>query len=139
MGILETTGTLYEPKKENRWIVYLPEKFEISKWVTNATNRPKIIIDEKTGQVTCEPIRIKFNDPIAESTTIKLWDLFIANSNNNFDYKLEMIDPTGEVVERWEFKGCKVIEVDFGELDYSSDKNAKCSILIKPSQVLLHF
>ena len=138
MGILETTGLLYEPKKENRWIINLPERFNISKWVAYATQRP---VYKLTGsQYTWEPIEIKFRDPISESTTVKLWELFILQKPIlHFDYTLEMIDPVGEVVERWEITGCKILKVDFGKLDYSSELNANCTILVQPTNVKLLF
>jgi hypothetical protein len=38
------------------------------------------------------------------------------------DIELEMLDPTGVVVEKWILQGTFITNLDFGELDYSRDE-----------------
>jgi len=38
------------------------------------------------------------------------------------DTYLEMLDPTGVVVEKWKLEGTFLTSVDFGSLGYSDDK-----------------
>ena len=46
------------------------------------------------------------------------------------DIELEMLDPTGVVVEKWLLEGCFMTDLNFGELDYSRDDlaNIDCSL-----------
>ena len=38
------------------------------------------------------------------------------------DVELEMLDPTGVVVEKWILQGCFITTLNFGDLDYSRDE-----------------
>jgi hypothetical protein len=44
--------------------------------------------------------------------------------------ELEMLDPTGVVVEKWILEGCFITDLNFGDLDYSRDDiaNITCSL-----------
>jgi hypothetical protein len=137
MSILKNIELMYEPKKENRFIINLPENLGLSKWVAYATQRPKYKLSG--ASYVWEPIEIKFRDPIAPSTTGILWEKFIIGKNDNFDYTLEMLDPIGSIVEKWEINGCRVLSIDFGELNYSSESIVTCTIIVQPSNVQLLF
>jgi hypothetical protein len=55
------------------------------------------------------------------------------------DYNLEMLDPTGVVVEKWEIRGCEILEANFGLLNYESEDVAQCVLIIKPKSAKLVF
>jgi hypothetical protein len=50
---------------------------------------------------------------------------------------LEMLDPTGVVIEKWLLEGCLLTNVDFGSLSYSSDAIAGISVTIQPDRCIL--
>jgi hypothetical protein len=50
---------------------------------------------------------------------------------------LEMLDPTGVVIEKWLLEGCLLTNVDFGNLSYSSDAIAGISVTIQPDRCIL--
>ena len=54
-------------------------------------------------------------------------------------HNFNLIALVGDVVEKWEVRGCEILEVDFGELSYEKNKIATCSILIKPKTAKLVF
>jgi len=77
------------------------------------------------------------NDPIGPSTTQIIHD-FVVN-DTIIDYDLEMLDPTGVVVEKWEVRGCRILEAGFGSMDYKNDKIMTCTLLLKPQSAKLVF
>lgn len=148
----------YEPKRTNRWIVTFPEDFEIPDWTMTKACRPKFLIHNK--MVSYGEMTFTFRDPIGPSMSQAVWDLLLKittlsksydpNSDvettefwkkyrTGFPLKIEMLDPTGHVVESWDLAGCKLLSVDFGELDYSDDSFATLSMKIKPDLATLQF
>ena len=122
----------YEPKRKNRWVLNLIDnKNDIHEWVISKTSRPKFV---KKGffvkQFQVEPMRVELRDPICPSTSQVLYQVLL--EDKPLDFTLEMLDPTGVVVEKWNLTQCMLLEVDFGELDYAKDELATCSIVFKP-------
>ena len=160
LNLEDYKSSVYEPKVCNRWVITLPEEFGIPSWAVHATQRPTIIFSHSNKN---NPIKIKFYDPIGESTTRAFWEISVGygviyGDNiihpetklklvdkfqkfrlNGFDYNLEMLDPVGGIIESWTIKGCKILEIDFGELDYSNDKPVECSMTVQPKNVILNF
>jgi hypothetical protein len=156
----------YEPKRYNRWVVKLPEELGIDPWMVKSTTRPKLRArsEHVNGGYDFPPMWIKFLDPIGHSTTQILWDMYLGLSNNlkdgvvdeyrlqqirtqfenirnnGIDFTIEMLDPTGVVIERWRIEKAKVFDFDFGgELNYSNDEMVECGFSVKPSNVILIF
>lgn len=162
-NMLRVLPARYEPKRNNRWIVNLPTEMGIEPWLISSTSRPKLRYKSEhvQGGYAYNPIWIRFRDPIGPSTTQKLWDLQIGtNSNHDFinenivniidrfetirehglTYDLELLDPTGVVIEKWTIEGATILEIDFGDdLDYTDDDVVTCGIKIVPKNVVLHF
>jgi hypothetical protein len=53
------------------------------------------------------------------------------------DIELEMLDPTGVVVEKWILQGTFLTNVDFGSLDYSSEDIAEITVTLRPDRCIL--
>lgn len=133
----------YEPKRKNRWLVsILTERSSnnstIQEWVIKNSNRPKFIRTKwwnfwKRFEVA--PIRIEMYDPIGPSTAQVIHDFMVNDSIINYD--LSLLDPTGVVVEKWEVRSCKILNADFGELNFKKDKIVTCSLLLKPDTAKL--
>jgi hypothetical protein len=162
-NMLQVLPNRYETKRNNRWVVNLPTEMGIEPWLIASTSRPKLRYRSEhiQGGYAYQPIWIKFRDPIGPSTTQKLWTLQtgintnpefideqVNNIRNDFEnirengltYTLELLDPTGIVIERWTIEEAKILEFDFGDsLDYSNDGDVTCGIKIIPKNVVLHF
>lgn len=161
--------SMLEPKTKNRWVVTLPELFELPSFLICETTRPIIIpkysemevngvLSRLVVGIECAPLNIVFRDPVNPSTAQKLWKIFIGISQDTnginqdisdelkkkfkpfrkgFDYKLELLDPAGAIIEKWDVLGCYITCLDFGDLSYSSNDPIKCKITVQPSRVIL--
>ena len=149
----------YEPKRENRWILRFPSSLGINEWYVESTSRPKLKINSKeieflntstfvAGRFTWESIQVKFRDPIGPSASqaIMEWIRLCAESvtgrmgyaagyKKNVD--LEMLDPTGVVIERWILVNAFPTSADFGSVGYGTDGPAEVSITLKMDRAIL--
>lgn len=143
----------YEPKKKNRFILRFPSALGINEWFVSSAARPKISIDEVeipflntstfvAGRFKWESISVKLRDPIGPSATqaIMEWIRLCAESvtgrmgyaaGYKKDIELDLLDPTGAVVEKWILQGSFITSGDFGTLDYSSGDLAEIDIVIR--------
>ena len=112
----------YEPKKQNRFILRFPSTLGINEWFVESASRPHIKITSNN---------IKF-DPIGPSAAQALmeWVRLHAESvtgrmgyaaGYKKDVDLEMLDPTGVVVEKWILQGTFLTDVAFGDVSYTQD------------------
>jgi hypothetical protein len=139
----------YEPKRENRFILTLPEAFGLSEWMVRSVDMPSVEIGDGWN-----PMKIRFVDPVGPSVSQRLWALYNASLGtkdiriqdfeklcdlvqNGFDAKIELIDPTGVVISIWVLTGCKILRMDFGSLDYVSSEVITCGLTIRPTQATL--
>ena len=149
----------YEPKRQNRFILRFPAPMGINEWFVESASRPKISITSKeieflntstfvSGRFKWEAITIKFRDPIGPSAAQALmeWvrlhaESITGRSGYASGYKqnltLELLDPTGVVIEKWELIGCIITNADFGALAYNSDSLADISVTIQPDRCIL--
>ena len=142
----------YEPKRSNRFIMRFDSSLGISEWFVESTSRPSITIkstdipflNTKTyvaGQFEWAEITVTLRDPIGPSAAqaVMEWVRLHAESvtgrmgyaaGYKKDIELEMLDPTGVVVEKWILQGCFITNLNFQELDYSRDDLAsiQCSL-----------
>jgi hypothetical protein len=149
----------YEPKRENRWILRFPSSLGINEWYVESTARPKLKIGSVVipflntetyvaGRFNWEELNVKFRDPIGPSASqaVMEWIRLCAESvtgrmgyaagyKKNVD--LEMLDPTGVVVEKWILEGAWLTGYDGGTLDYSSDKIVGISSSIRMDRCIL--
>ena len=142
----------YEPKRVNRFIVRFDSSLGINEWFVTSAARPSAKINSVAipflntstyvaGRFEWNEIRMTFKDPIGPSASQALMEWFrlhaesvtgrmgyAAGYKKNVD--LEMLDPTGVVVEKWKLEGCFITDLNFNELDYSRDDLASitCSL-----------
>lgn len=134
----------YEPKRVNRFILRFPSSLGINEWYVTSAARPKNKINAVeipflntstyvAGRFTWEEITVKFKDPIGPSASQALMEWFRLHAESvtgrmgyaagyKKDIELEMLDPTGVVVEKWVLQGTFLTSLNFGELDYSRDE-----------------
>jgi hypothetical protein len=149
----------YEPKRKNRFILRFPSSLGINEWFVISTSRPKIAINEVeipflntstwvAGRFTWDAIDVTFKDPIGPSAAQALmeWVRLHAESvtgrmgyaaGYKKDIELEMLDPTGVVVEKWILQGTFMTNVDFGSLEYSDDEIADITATLRMDRCIL--
>jgi len=149
----------YEPKRQNRFIFRFPSSLGINEWFVESGKRPSIKIKETpipflntetyvAGRFNWDAITVKLRDPIGPSAAqaVMEWVRLCAESvtgrqgyaagyKKNVD--LEMLDPTGVVVEKWILEGCFITSADFGTLGYGSDNLADISISLRMDRCIL--
>lgn len=151
----------YEPKRQNRFIFRFPSSLGINEWYVTSGSRPTANINPVeipflntstyvAGRFTWDEIPVTFKDPIGPSASQALMEWFrlhaesvtgrmgyAAGYKRNVD--LEMLDPTGVVVERWKLEGCFLTKLNFGALDYKTDEIATIECSLRMDRCILIF
>jgi hypothetical protein len=149
----------YEPKRTNRFILTFPSDLGINEWYVESTSRPAITINSVAipflntetyvaGRYTWGEIPVVFRDPIGPSAAQALmeWVRLHAESVTGrmgyaAGYKrnitLQMLDPTGVVVEKWILYNTFLTGADFQALNYGQDTLATISCKLRPDYCVL--
>jgi hypothetical protein len=149
----------YEPKRQNRFIMRFPSTLGINEWFVETAARPSISIGATeiqflntstyvAGRFKWNPINVKFRDPIGPSASQALMEWvrlcaesvtgrmgYAAGYKKNVD--LEMLDPTGVVVEKWIIEGAFLTSVNFDSLGYATDGLATISTSLQMDRCIL--
>lgn len=149
----------YEPKRKNRFILRFPSELGINEWFVESTSRPKITIGatpipflntEKyvAGKYTWGTISVTFRDPIGPSAAQALMEwvrLHAESVTGRMGYaagykktiELDMLDPTGVVIEKWQLVDTFLTDVDFSSLGYGEDGLAQITATLRPDYCVL--
>jgi len=149
----------YEPKRQNRFILRFPSSLGINEWFVESTSRPHITVNSTeiqflntstyvAGRFFWSQINVKFRDPIGPSASQALMEWvrlcaesvtgsmgYAAGYKKNVD--LEMLDPTGVVVEKWILEGTWLQDVNFDTLAYNTDGLASITAQLRPDRCIL--
>ena len=149
----------YEPKRNNRFILRFPSSLGINEWYVQSSGRPAIKIGSTeipflntstfvAGRFNWDPIKVDFIDPIGPSASQALMEWvrlcaesvtgrmgYAAGYKKNVD--LEMLDPTGVVVEKWVLEGTFLSDVNFDSLSYSQDALASITATLRMDRCIL--
>jgi len=149
----------YEPKRNNRFILRFPSTLGINEWFVETAARPHITINSVeipflntstyvAGRFTWGELNVTFRDPIGPSASQALMEWvrlcaesvtgrmgYAAGYKKNVD--LEMLDPTGVVVEKWIMEGTWMKDVNFNSLGYSDDKVATVTASLRMDRCIL--
>jgi hypothetical protein len=131
----------------------------INEWFVESTARPHITINPTeiqflntstfvAGRFNWQTIPVVFRDPIGPSAAQALmeWVRLHAESvtgrmgyaaGYKKDIDLEMLDPTGVVVEKWILYGTFLTDVNFNSLNYSQDQLATISATLRMDRCVL--
>jgi len=140
----------YEPLRKNRFIFRFPDELGIQEWWVSTGSRPKYTSEEVeipflntstfvAGRFKWDSITVEFRDPIGPSATQALMEWVRLHSESvtgrqgyaagyKKDVELEMLDPTGVVVQKWILQGTQINDADFGSLGYSDNELATISV-----------
>jgi hypothetical protein len=149
----------YEPKRQNRFILRFDSSLGINEWFVESTSRPHIQIAATeipflntsvyvAGRFNWQTINVTFRDPIGPSAAQALmeWVRLHAESvtgrmgyaaGYKKDVDLEMLDPTGVVVEKWILQGTFLSDVNFNTLAYNQDGLATITATLRMDRCIL--
>lgn len=149
----------YEPKRQNRFIMRFPSSLGINEWFIETAQRPHITIAATeipflntstyvAGRFTWQTLNVTFRDPIGPSASQALmeWVRLHAESvtgrmgyaaGYKKDIDLEMLDPTGVVVEKWILYGTFLTDVNFNTLAYNTDALATIAATLRMDRCVL--
>ena len=132
---------VYEPKQSNRFLVKFPTEFKIKEWVVRSIEKPKLrIIDKKIfgfkygSKSLWSTINITLLDSIGYSSTESVFNI---NQVEPFTIHIEMLDPTGVVVEDMKLVDCRIKSIDYGYLGYTENKIHTINLEIQPKNIKL--
>jgi len=151
----------YEPKRKNRWILRFPSELGIQEWWLASASRPSISQNEVEipflntstwvlGRFTWEAMSVTFRDPIGPSAAQAIMEWVRLGSESitgrqgyaagyKKDVYLEMLDPTGVVIEKWKLEGTMITNVNFGDLSMDDDSIADITADLRPDRCILLF
>ena len=149
----------YEPLRKNRWLLRFPADLGIQEWWLKSAARPHIQQEGKAieflntetyvvGRYKWASMQVTLRDPIGPSASQAIMEWVRLGSETvtgrqgyaagyKRDVELEMLDPTGAVVQKWILVGCFLTNVEFGELSYSQDDIATISATLRPDYCIL--
>jgi hypothetical protein len=149
----------YEPKRQNRFILRFPSSLGINEWYVTSSKRPSAKINSVeipflntstfvAGRFNWDTISVTFKDPIGPSASQALMEWFRLHAESvtgrmgyaagyKKDVELEMLDPTGVVVEKWILQGCFLTDLNFGTLDYNQDGLATIEATLRMDRCIL--
>jgi hypothetical protein len=149
----------FEPKRKNRFILRFPSTMGINEWYVTSTSRPNGKINSTeipflntstyvAGRFTWEEIKVTFKDPIGPSASQALMEWFRLHAESvtgrmgyaagyKKDVELEMLDPTGVVIEKWILQGTFLTNLSFGDLDYKTDDLASIDCSLRMDRCIL--
>ena len=149
----------YEPKRNNRFILSFESSLGLNEWFVESSGRPSIDINPVeipflntstfvSGRFKWNPLTVKFRDPIGPSATQAIMEWVRLHSESvtgrmgyAAGYKklvnLEMLDPTGVVVEKWQLEGTLITKVAWSGVGYSDDKLADFDVTFQMDRCIL--
>ena len=152
---------VYEPLRKNRFIIRFPSDLGIQEWTVESAKRPSInqnsveipFLNTSTfvvGRYKWNEMNITFRDPIGPSTSQAVMEWIRLESESatgrqgyaagyKRDLELEMLDPTGAIVQKWILKNCMPTNMDGGDIGYSDDGLATISLTIQMDYAILAY
>jgi hypothetical protein len=160
-GDLLTKFGQYEPLRKNRFLFRFPSDLGIQEWWLASGARPTITqtdveipflntSDWIVGRFVWEPIDLVLKDPIGPSASqaIMEWIRLCSESiTGRQGYKvgyarnveIEMLDPTGVVVQKWLLVNAFITTANFGDLAMDDDGLAEIQMNLRFSRAILVF
>jgi hypothetical protein len=135
--------TSFEPLRQNRFLMTFPPEFNIPEYFVKNVTRPSCNFESNTrfglSNWTWDDITVTFYDPVHPSIQERLYNIITntnLNTRNNYEFKIEMLDPTGIVVSSWVVLGF-INRIDNGLLDYGNDSLTETKMVITVNSLRL--
>ena len=151
----------FEPLRKNRWLFRFPADLGIQEWWLTSGKRPSIkqgdtiisFLNTHThvvGKYSWDPIPISFRDPIGPSAAQAVMEWVRLHSESvtgrqgyaagyKKNVEVEMLDPTGVVIEKWQLQGTMATKVSFGDLAMDDDGIAEITVSLRFDRAILLF
>lgn len=148
----------FEPKRQFEWILELNgiDAFTTKTFARPSRNSEHITIDyinQKrflAGKSEWQPLDLVLYDPIEPSAAQKVMDWMrivhdesVGRMGYSSMYKknfaLKMLDPVGNVVEKWNIIGAWPQNVNFGDLDMASSEAVTVTCTIRMDRCALEY
>jgi hypothetical protein len=150
--------TNFEPKMKSRYIMEIDgiDAYLIKKAARPTIKFETIVLDhinikrKLQGKGEWEDIKIELYDPIVPSAAQKVME-WVRLSHESItgrrgyadfykkDITIKMLGPVGDVIEKWKLKGAFIVNVDFSDLDYTSDDIAQIDIDLAYDYAILEY
>ncbi len=159
--LLINMPTTFEPLRKNRFLLRFPADLGIQEWWLSSASRPSIeqgateipFLNTSTwviGRFIWSTIDVVFRDPIGPSASQAVMEWVRLHSESATGrqgyaagYKksvdLEMLDPSGVVVQKWQLQGTMATNVGFGDLSMDDDGLAEINVTLQPDRCILVF
>ena len=159
--LLNKMPNVYEPLRKNRFIFRFPADLGIQEWYLASASRPGVSQTAKpiqflntetyvAGRYVWDSVNVTLNDPIGPSASQAVMEWIRLHSESvtgrqgyaagyKRDVELEMLDPTGVVVQKWILKNTMCTTADFGDLSYDSDDLANITLTLRFDYAILAF
>ena len=140
--LMKPDRILNEPKRSTLFVVEFPQEFGIYPWVVQSVTKPR-----REGK-RWENIDIRLIDIIGPSTSQRIMDMIQTCEQRQsflqrllgeslFYMSINILDPTGVEIERWNISVKEIVSVDFGELTYGSKDVQTIKLELKPGDCVL--
>jgi len=161
MAILDTNETMFtafEPKLQNRFIMYIDG---IPAYLIKKTARPTITFNEVTldhinvkrkikGKANWDNISCDLYDPVTPSGAqavmewVRLSHESVTGRDGYSDFykkdiRINTLGPVGDIVEEWILKGAYCQQASFGDMSWDSDTPANITMTIVMDYAILNY
>ena len=161
MAILDTNETMFtafEPKLQNRFIMFIDG---IPAYLIKSIQRPNITFGEVVldhintkrkikGKANWENITCDLYDPVTPSGAqavmewVRLGHESVTGRDGYSDFykkdiRINTLGPVGDVVEEWILKGAYCQNTNFGDMDWTSDTPANINMTIVMDYAILNY
>jgi hypothetical protein len=159
--LLQKMPLTYEPKRKNRWLFRFPSELGIQEWWLASGARPSIEQNEVEipflntstwviGRFVWSSIDLTLRDPIGPSASQAIMEWVRLHSESitgrqgyaagyKKNVEVEMLDPTGVVIEKWQLQGTMLTNVSFGDLSMDDDAIADITATLRFDRAILVF
>jgi hypothetical protein len=150
--------TNFEPKMKSRYIMEIDgiDAYLIKKAARPTIKFETIVLDhinikrKLQGKGEWEDIKLELYDPIVPSAAQKVMEWVRLGHESitgrrgyadfyKKDLTIKMLGPVGDVIEKWKLKGAFIVNVDFSDLDYTSDDIAQIDIDLAYDYAILEY
>lgn len=150
--------TPYEPKLQNRFIMYIEG---VPAYLVKGAARPNITFNSVVldhinvnrkvkGKGNWEDITIKLYDPIVPSAAqavmewVRLSHESVTGRDGYSDFykkdiTFNVLGPVGDKVEEWTLKGAFILNTNMGEMDWSSDAFVEINLTLAYDYAILQY
>jgi hypothetical protein len=139
--MLNKSPSIIEPKLNNRFLVNLPKGFMVPCYFISSIEKPDIYIEEKkifgitySRKKIYSEINLTIRDFIGNDIN-KIMTYF--ETNKKFSLNIEILDPTGAVVNTYFLDDCVIKSINFGESNYDNDNINLISLMIKYNKLTI--